>query len=205
VTWTGDFDEDGLRDAIVEIHNGGNCCPTRFFLIRYLGDKFFTLANEMPISAGWSGYSMIEVDGKKVIRVFDQDLGVDQTGDREWMEDYALRDGKLVQVATHMNAASLRAEQELTAADVRLMGGSASMSFDINDDSKIDQIVCSYWSRWGSLSCLVQLSSGASAAIPSCERIGIMSTRKDGWSDLACGRSTVLTYTSGEYRSHYDQ
>jgi hypothetical protein len=204
VSWSGDFDGDGFTDAIVEIQNGGNCCPSRFFLVRYLGAMFFTLANDISISSGWSGYSLIEVDGEAVIRVEDLALGVDQTSNGEWMEDYALRDGKLVQIATHTNMASINANSELTSEEVRLTGGSSQLALDIDNDGLVDQILCSYWPRWGSLTCSVQLATGSSVAIPACERIGILTTRTDQWSDLACGRRTVLKYDSGEYRAEHD-
>jgi len=72
---TGDFDGDGLPDALIVMDTGGNCCPQDFAVVSYRGDGFFATLGP-PESMGWGGIDVTMDDDGLLIRSHHASSGV---------------------------------------------------------------------------------------------------------------------------------
>jgi len=194
----GDFDGDGLPDALIALDTGGNCCPQEFAVVSHRGDGFFATLGP-PESMGWGGIDVIMDAGGLLIRSHHSSAGVGNTEDAEWQIDYRIRDGLITEVARRENRAALVAEPALTLDDV-LESGEARMAFDLNGDGSPDEITCRFWERWGLLNCTVSAAGLGPIGTLACPRIGVLPTTQNGWHELSCGRRDVAVWSQGEYR-----
>lgn len=185
---TSDLDGDGYPETIVHLSRGGNGDPGAFTLISYHGDGFFSVVNDEPISSGWGGVEVINYRREKIIRVNQIFMGVDGYEDQETKVDYALRDGKLVRLAEHLNVGKTVALAELTAEEVRKdPGQKKSLEIDLNFDGDEDNITCSYWGRWGELSCNISYAGSNSVSDASCKRLAVLPQVISGSLVIDCG------------------
>jgi hypothetical protein len=177
---TEDLDGDGQPETIVELFNGGNCCPGELSVISYRGDGFFEVVNERPIPSGWDGYDLVEVLGETLIRVHDKAMGAGNYEDWQSQTDYALRDGQLVKLHERFNTAKPVSLIELTAEEVReAPGQTKSFDFDLDLDGELDTVACQYWDRWGNLSCEILYAGEAQASKMTCKRFAVLPEVKD--------------------------
>jgi hypothetical protein len=195
---TGDFDGDGLPDALIAMDTGGNCCPQDFAVVSYRGDGFFATLGP-PQSMGWGGIDVITDDDGLLIRSHHASSGMGNTEDREWQIDYRIRDGLVTEVARRENLAELAADPVLTIEDV-LETLEARMVFDLNADGLPDEVSCRFWDRWGVLNCTITAAGQGEVGTLACPRIGILPTMQNGWHELTCGRRSVAAWSEGEYR-----
>jgi hypothetical protein len=194
---TGDFDGDGLTDALVNMDTGGNCCPQDFAIISYRGDGFFAALGP-PVSMGWGGIDVtMDADGL-MIRSHHVSQGFGNADDAEWQVDYRIREGAITEVARRENVARLVATPELTMDQV-LDGSEAVLTFDLNGDGSDDAIACRYWDRWGVLNCSITAAGVGPAGALACTRVGVLQTMQNGWHELSCGRRGVAVWSEGEY------
>jgi hypothetical protein len=84
---TGEFDGDGLPDALIAMDTGGNCCPQDFAVVSYRGDGFFATLGP-PESMGWGGLDVTKDDYGLLIRSHHTSSGMGNTENREWQIDY---------------------------------------------------------------------------------------------------------------------
>lgn len=172
---TKDLDGDGQPETIIELFNGGNCCPGELSIISYRGDGFFEIVNDEPVSGGWGGYALVEFKDETLIRVHDRAVGAGNYEDWQSQTDYALRDGQLVKVVERFSRAKLSSLVELTAKEVReAPGQTKSFEFDLDQDGQIDTVTCKYWERWGSLNCEIHYVGKAQPTKMNCKRFAIL-------------------------------
>ena len=172
---TKDLDGDGQPETIVQLFNGGNCCPGELSVISYRGDGFFEVVNDQPIPDGWDGFDLVEFKGETLIRVHDTALGVGNYEDWQSQTDYALRDGQLVKLVERFNSARSVSLMELTPKEVRdAPGQTKSLEFDLDLDGKLDTVTCMYWDRWGSLSCEILYAGETQSANMTCKKFAIL-------------------------------
>lgn len=172
---TEDLDGDGQPETIVQLFNGGNCCPGKLSVISYRGDGFFEVVNDQPIPDGWSGFDLVEFKDETLIRVNDKALGVGNYEDWQSQTDYALRDGQLVKLHERFNSAKPVSLIELTAEEVRdAPGQTKTLEFDLDLDGELDVVTCKYWDRWGSLSCDIQYAGESQPTKVTCKRFAIL-------------------------------
>jgi hypothetical protein len=172
---TKDLDGDGQPETIVELFNGGNCCPGELSVISYWGDGFFEVVNDQPIPNGWDGYDLVEVNGETLIRVHDKALGADNYEDWQSQTVYALQDGQLVKLHERFNSAKPVSLIELTAEEVReVPSQTKSFDFDLDLDGELETVTCKYWDRWGSLSCEIRYADATQPTKMNCKRFAIL-------------------------------
>jgi hypothetical protein len=194
----GDFDGDGLPDALIAMDTGGNCCPQDFAVVSYRGGGFFATLGP-PESMGWGGIDVIRGEDGLLIRSNHASSGVGNTKDREWQIDYRIREGRVTEVARRENFAELAADPVLTLEDL-LGKREERMVFDLNADGLPDEVSCRFWDRWGVLSCTITAAGLGEVGTLACARIGILPTTQNGWHELTCGRRSVVAWSEGEYR-----
>ena len=195
---TGDFDGDGLPDALIAMDTGGNCCPQDFAVVSYRGNGFFTTLGP-PESMGWGGIDMATDEDGLLIRSHHSSTGFGNTEDREWQIDYRIRNGRVTEVARRENRAELVADPVLAIDDVQA-ATEASIAFDLNADGSPDEITCRFWDRWGLLNCTITAAGLGLVGTLACPRIGVLPTTQNGWHELACGRRGVAIWSEDEYR-----
>lgn len=185
---TRDLDGDGQPETIVELFNGGNCCPGELSIISYRGGGFFEVVNDQPIPDGWDGFDLVEFKDETLIRVNDKALGADNYEDWQSETDYALRDGHLVKLHERFNSAKPVSLIELTAEEVRdAPGQTKSLDFDLDLDGELDTVICKYWDRWGSLSCEIKYAGEIQPTKMNCKRFAILPEVVSGGVGLECG------------------
>lgn len=186
---TADLDGDGYHETLVYVFSGGNGDPGGFTVISYRGNGFFSVVNEEPVSSGWLGLELVPVGDEVLIRVHDQYLGFGGYQDHETKTDYALRDGKLVELVERLNVGKTVGLVELTAEEVRNHPNQKkSIAIDLNLDGQVDDITCSYWDRWGSLSCKISHAGSEYVSSTVCKRLAVLPQVVDDALVIDCGR-----------------
>lgn len=186
---TVDLDGDGHLETLVYVYNGGNSYAGWFTLISYRGDGFFHVVNEEPIGTGWLGLELVPVGDEVLIRVHDQYLGFGGYQDHETKTDYALRDGKLIELVERLNVGKTVGLLELTAEEVRNHPDQKkSLAIDLNLDGQLDDITCAYWDRWGSLSCKISHAGSDYVSSTVCKRLAVLPQVVADALVIDCGR-----------------
>ena len=91
----------------------------------------------------------------------------------------------------------------MTSAEVS-SGENKVLTIDLDFDGQMDQLVCSYWARWGAVNCDINSSKhGEFPLSGGCNRIGILETATNGVRDLVCNRDDILRFNQKEARYEY--
>jgi hypothetical protein len=194
-----DLDGDGYDEAVIKGHRGGNCCGDTYFVISKRGDQFFTLQTHDALS-GWPALQIIELDGKPTFSVRNASEGIGNTSQETTISLLQYKNGEIVLLSTVANNALLAAEVEINSFEVSDLENSMTKLMDADGDEQEDSLTCSYWPRWGAVTCEVQSSQhGLIEANIGCDRIGVLSTSTNGLKDLVCNRFTVLKFNGKAY------
>ncbi len=197
-----DLDGDGLSEAIISLSQGGNCCGPRFAIVSNRGDGFFSVSEHEELS-GWPVIEIIEQDNQPLILVHNYEEGIDNTSIKETRSIFRFENGKLVLISKISNAALLYAKQEIDSSDLQTdtnNNGNQIIQAMIDKDDVLDTLECEYWDRWGSLNCHINSSlHGKGIDAPSCDRVGVLSTKTNGMSDLVCNRRGVFVFDGKGY------
>ena len=174
VAQSADLDEDGHLETLIQVSNGGNCCPYDISILSYRGDGFFNYLDEHPISGGWGGTEILDEAGRSIIRVHDAPAGFNNLSHQRRERDYALVHGRpeLIAQREELNVPSQVAGvslEEVQSSDEQRK----QLIYDIDQDGQQDVISCDYWQRWGILNCTAQISSTSKAINMECHRLVI--------------------------------
>jgi hypothetical protein len=194
----GDLDGDGLADAVISSHQGGNCCAPYYFVVSHRGDGFFSLHHHESMY----GYE-IEVKNtgeEPLIEILDGVGSSDYPIEHQELTTLRFTEGNLQVVSQLINTALIPALVEVTGQDVR--DADKLILFDIDGDGRKEEMIASYWERWGTviINDIVTTSKGKVNFSVGCSRIGFMETTTNGLHDIVCGRKDVLTYDSESNR-----
>lgn len=184
-----DFNGDGIVDALISFHGGGNCCPPVYaFLTIYKGKAFAFALNE-----DWAEYSVNEERGYPVVA-------------QKHLEapDYWRLEGTTATIVG--SKPKLQAMAEIRGVGALYLGPedeTLTLSVDIDDDGVIDSITCGIWPRWGSLTgCELPLPGAASQTLDvSCDRLGALKTVRNGMHELVCDNDTVIYFDGKNWRT----
>ena len=188
----GDLDGDGLIDAIISSHQGGNCCAPYYFVVSHRGDGFFSIHHHESMY----GYE-IEIKNKDeeyLIEVLDTVASSDSPIEAEELTVLRFSEGRLDVVSQLLNTALIPALVEVTGQDVK--EADKLILFDVDEDGRAEEMTASYWDRWGTviIGDIVTTSKGKVTFSTGCSRIGFMKTTTNGLHDIVCGRTDVLRY-----------
>ena len=192
IVFEGDLDGDGLTDAVISSHQGGNCCAPYYFVVSHRGDGFFSVHHHESMY----GYE-IEVKNKgaePLIEILDAIGSSDYPIEHEELTTLRFTEGNLQVVSQLINTALIPALVEVTGQDVR--EADKLILFDIDDDGREEEMIASYWERWGTviINDIVTTSKGKVNFSVGCSRIGFMKTKTNGLHDIVCGRKDILRY-----------
>lgn len=188
----GDFDGDGLIDAIISSHPGGNCCAPYYFVVSHRGDGFFSVHHHETMY----GYE-IEIKNKDeeyLIEILDTVESSDYPIGHEELTTLRFTEGNLEVVSQLTNTALIPALVEVTGQDVQ--EADKLILFDVDADGREEEMIASYWDRWGTviIGDIVTTSKGKVTFSTGCSRIGFMKSTTNGLHDIVCGRTDVLRY-----------
>jgi len=190
-----DLDGDGIEEGILQTQGTGNCCGPTFFIIKRVEEGFYSILEHDELDGG-PGLSFDEIDGEKILVVFNSSGGVDNVSDERTISHLKLVNGKLELIAKFYNAAFLNAELDITARELKEIEPKRRLfTFDLDLDGKEDELSCYYWWRWGVVSCAVTSTKLGKVSIPKCSRIGILSSITNGMHDLVCDRSYIFSWS----------
>lgn len=192
VIYEGDLDGDGLTDAVISSHQGGNCCAPYYFIVSHRGDGFFSVHHHESMY----GYE-IEVKNKgaePLIEILDAVSSSDYPIEHEELATLRFTEGNLELVSQHINTALIPALVEVTGQDVQ--EADKLILFDVDGDGREEEMIASYWERWGTviIGDIVTTSKGKVNFSIGCSRIGFTKTTTNGLHDIVCGRNDMLIY-----------
>ncbi|WP_157202725.1 hypothetical protein [Calidithermus chliarophilus] len=196
-----DFDEDGYSDVLIRMNGGcgGNCCLDEYFFVSHRGNGRFSRSK--PFGYAYKEPKIERHRGRWSVVVEVRNEGFNTDDPIDVRERYVLEDGNAVLVEKSelkplLALAEMKSEElsDLTAAEER------SLRYDLDGDGTDDQIIGSFWARWGRISWRVQFSSGLSFDDNrACKRIGVLASRSQGVHDLVCDLATVYRWDGKTY------
>ena len=192
IIYQGDLDGDGRNEAVVSSHQGGNCCAPYYFVVSHRGDGFFSTHTHEQMYG--YGINIVEAYDRKLIEVFDAVGSSDYPIVREELTQLDFTAGKLSVVSRLENEALIPVLIEVTGQDVE--GSDTKIYFDVDGDGTDEEILVSYWERWG-VANIVEIETSSMGPVTfstGCSRIGFIATRTNGLHDVVCGRSDILRY-----------
>ena len=105
----------------------------------------------------------------------------------------------------HENNAFIFAEHEVTSEELRQINNK-EFEYDFDLDGNKDILSCSYWERWGAVTCTLQSSIFGEVLISGgCNRLGILTSVSNGMHDLVCNRSDILKWDTTKVEYVYSE
>jgi len=197
---TVDLDGDGVEEAILVTQQGGNCCGPIYFVIKRIEKGFYSILKHEEFS-GWPSV-YIERKNKTVsLKVKNFSEGDGNISMKETISELVLNNGQLQLLNKHENNSFVFTEQEVTSEELRRIN-IKKLNYDFDLDGNKDNLNCSYWERWGAVTCTLHSSVLGEVEISgACNRLGILTSVSNGMHDLVCNRSDILTWdtTKMEY------
>lgn len=184
----GDFDQNGMEDALVGFSVGGNCCAPGYAILSVLDDGSFRLSP--LIDWAWNAPQMIEHNGRQAFET--------RTDNQIYVHAYEsgqviLLDERIIQEKQAI--AQLRADEVIAGTSP------ASLVFDLDDNGTLETLSCEVWDRWQSLLCQLDHADGTVIQDFSvgCDRYGILPTMTNNMHDIVCNEQQVAQWNGDEY------
>jgi len=201
-----DLDQDGFKEVILEMHNGGNCCGSEYAVVSYRGENFFSIAEHDALSgAGFPTLKIIGGTNKPLLKVVNLSKGAENSSMQTDMYVLEFVLGELKAVSKTSNAALIPAILEVNSNEFDANDPSDIVrEFDADGDNVPDQLICKYWERWGSTVCEVESSKyGLINSHIGCKRVGVLATNTNGIRDLVCNQFSILSYDGERFSEKY--
>ncbi|MEM9220109.1 MAG: hypothetical protein AAGD25_38000 [Cyanobacteria bacterium P01_F01_bin.150] len=184
----GDFDRDGIDDALVGFSHGGNCCAPGYAIISVLNDGSFRLSP--IIDWAWNPPQTIIYNNKLAFET--------RTDNQIYVHSYengrvVLLDERIIQEREAI--AQLRVDEVIAGTVV------PSLGIDINNDGVMETLNCEVWDRWQTLLCQIDNADGTVLQDfgQGCDRYGILPTITNGIHDIVCNEQTIARRDGTEY------
>ena len=200
-----DFNNDQYEDVVIQHITacGGNCCANSFQIFSFDGKKFH---KSDIVGYDWNGIEIVETELGFSFVIDDVHEGAGNTSmcnDRVLV--YKLTEQKF-ELINEMIDQQIPAIIQLTSEDFEKtypnelgnVDNRISLTFDIDNDVKIDTLSASYWWRWGRLSSWeINFGNGStyySEEYSSPKRIGIMKSTTNGVHDIVMECDEILKW-----------
>ena len=205
-----DFNKDKYDDLLIQHITacGGNCCANSYQVFSFDGNKFH---KSDIVGYDWDG---IEIVQKELGFSFVVDEVHEGAGNTSMCNDRVL-EYKLVehkfQLINEIVDQQVPAIVELTSLDYQntypdphtSVDNRISMTFDIDNDYKIDTLSASYWWRWGRLlRWRINFGNGSTyycEEYSSPKRIGIMTSTTNDVHDIVLECDEILKWNGEAY------
>ena len=120
--------------------------------------------------------------------------GHGKTSFEEVITAMKLVNGQLKIISQNYNNAMIPTEIEIYSKDMEKLGNQ-TLTFDLDMDTKPDELHCTYHSRYGDIGCTVSFSKlGEGVVRAGCDRFGILESKTNGIHNLICDHSDILTW-----------
>lgn len=188
-----DFDGDGFLDAFLQTNPGGAATPSSFRFVSYRGGGKFQVSE--PFASAW--------EQDVIPSLFQSEWTVEidsmaSDGSKTVTERYAWQNGEAFLVEGGATQPVI-ADAELVYAE----DDQQVLRFDLNEDGVEEVMACDPWDRWSVLICEITLGGSDVVLNDPYEvqgpRIGILSTKTDGWRDLVVGDTTIIRWNGTVY------
>ena len=200
-----DFNNDQYEDVLVKHITacGGNCCANSYQMFSFDGNKFH---KSDLIGYDWNGIEVVETELGFSFVIDDVHEGAGNTSmcnDRVLV--YKLIEHKF-ELINEIIDQQVPAIVQLTSEDFEKtyyddlgnVNNRISLTFDIDNDYKIDTISASYWWRWGRLSWWkINFGNGSTyycEEYSSPKRIGIMKSTTNDVHDIVIECDEILKW-----------
>ena len=188
-----DLDGDGIGEVLLKTQSSGNCCGPTFHIIKRVDEGFYDILSHEELQ-GWPSVSIRQRENRTSLFVRNASEGTNNTSMEDTIVELKLVDGKLRLIFKSLNTAMIHAAMQVTSEELKTTGNK-TLEYDLDLDGKPDRLTCSYWERWGAVSCSLSSSKyGELKMSGGCNRIGILPTSTDGMHDLVCDRSDILSW-----------
>lgn len=202
-----DLNGDGNIDVLVELSPGcnGNCCANSYQIFFFDGKQ---VRKSREVGYDWDGVDITkDKKGAYQFVVETKNEGYEQISFcTDKVETFGVKgyDFKLLE----------RIDEEVIVAQKEIRSSSFEkdkeqeevLSFDLDEDSKDDKIICKYWKRWGRMVWKVEFGNGKVYDPKSdfaAKRLGVLRTKTNGLYDLVLDCSDILKWDGKGYDLSY--
>jgi hypothetical protein len=197
-----DWEGNGSRSALVEriAACGGDCCPNSFFFVSARPDGHFAIGEDLADS--WAEPIVERWRNQWSVVIVSNNEGSNTDRPVEIARRFVLQDGKGVKVEESRRK-DIESLMEMRSEIFHGDGEEHSIQYDLDGDGRKDTIGARLWERWGRMIWTVRFANGkefTSSGAAACKRIGVLSTKTGGVSDLVCDQDTVLRWSGHDYR-----
>lgn len=193
-----DFDMDGFTDVLFHDYSG-SCCPQYYSILSARGEGYIKVLENDEFWS-WSDPEIIFSNNRWLFRITQSFQGAGNTDRNESRVTFEIIDGQLTEVE-RLNSESrpkVEAIKELYSNyytdNPDSDNETISISHDLNRNGIEDQISCSYWERWGSLTCEAKIDDVVSTIDLGCKRIGVTRDIQDGYHTLVCDKDELIHF-----------
>lgn len=192
-----DFDGDGFEDALISDWSGGNCCPVYYVIISPRGRGYAAIFTHADFWS-WFDPEIIEIGGNPRFRIIQTEAGVGLNNPSESFLTFEFTGTSLKKIE-HLGSEHRKEIPALASLTSHGVGPETPLedliiNHDLNNDGSLEILECSYWERWGSLSCNVIDNGNRQSLNIGCHRIGITERIVEGYHALVCNADMLLYF-----------
>ena len=194
-----DFDNDGYEDVLIKIEYDCGCTSlAKYQLFSFNGSEF---VKSLVVGYDWNGINIDKSANKYLFEIDNTMEGVsiydlcNNSTETYNVENHNLR---LVKVVKQIYIPSIK---EVKSSDFETIENQElSMKYDIDSDSKTDNLIFEDLGSWGRMSWRIEFGNWkVYEGDNSWKRVGILKSRTKGLNDLVVDCDIILKWNGKEY------